>query len=302
MGASTVGDGRTAVVAGATGYLGRFVVSALHRAGWRVRALARDPVRLGAARSDCDEVFVGRATEPETLEGLFSGADVAFSSIGVRHVHRRPTYEEVDFEANRALADAAAAAGVRRFAFVSILDGARLRTLSPLVDARERVVDRLAALPMESIVLRPTGFFNDMGEVLAMARRGRVWLVGSGDTRINPIHGADLGDVVAGALAADPPPAEVPVGGPEVFTQAEVAELAFRLLGKRVRISRLPVGLMRASARMVGPLNRNLSALLLMFSMLGERDAVAPRAGVRRLEDEFRRLVDEASPGAAAGR
>ncbi|MEZ5294885.1 MAG: NmrA family NAD(P)-binding protein [Ilumatobacteraceae bacterium] len=65
----------TVVVCGATGYLGHHVVRALHGDGWRVRALVRDAARQGDAADACDEVFVGRPTDPETLDGLFDGAD-----------------------------------------------------------------------------------------------------------------------------------------------------------------------------------------------------------------------------------
>jgi len=289
--------GRWVVVAGATGYLGRHVVQALHREGWRVRALARDPARLGEARASCDEVFVGHATRPDTLAGLCDGADTVFSSIGVRHLHRRPTYEEVDFGANRNLVELAEVAGAQRFVFVSILDGRELRRATPLVDARERLVDRLRSSPMRTTVLRPTGFFNDMGEVFAMADRGRVWLIGSGETRINPIHGADLAQVVAEIARADDPAPEVAAGGPEVFTQRVIGELAFQVLDRPPRFGHVPPALVRVVASLIRPFNRNASALARMFALLGERDAGGPRHGDHRLEDFFRRLASQSSEG-----
>jgi uncharacterized protein YbjT (DUF2867 family) len=284
-----------AVVAGATGYLGKHVVRALERDGWAVRALARDPKRLGEVGELCEDVFVGEATERETLEGLFAGADVAFSSIGIRHLHRRPTYEEVDYQANLNLVEAAEAAGVRRFVFVSVLDGETVRELSPLVDARERVVERLGQSAMETVVLRPTGFFNDMGDFFQMAQKGKVWLIGSGETRINPIHGADLADVAAAALSDDEPAGEIPAGGPEVFTQREIAELAFQTMGKPPRCGRVGPGLVRLLARVIGPFNRNAAALALMFSTLGDRDAVGPAFGSHRLERHFQALAAESA-------
>ena len=74
--------GSKIVVCGATGYLGRAVLQAADRAGHRVRALARDAGRLEPVRDACAEVFVGEATRPATLEGLFDGAEVAFSALG----------------------------------------------------------------------------------------------------------------------------------------------------------------------------------------------------------------------------
>lgn len=285
-----------AVVAGATGYLGGHVVQTLKRDGWQVRALARDPARLGVARGSCDEVFVGEATQPSTLKGLFAGADVAFSSIGIRHFRRRPTYREVDQDANLGLVEAAEQAGVTRFVFVSVLDGQRVRSVSPLVEARERVVERLHSSPMTSTILRPTGFFNDMAEIFEMARRGRVWLIGDGRTRINPIHGADLAEVAAEVLRSSAPPAERSVGGPDTFTQHELAQLAFEALGTPARTGRVPAAVVTLLGLLATPFSPNAGALLRMFALLGRRDAVGEAVGRHHLADFFAELApDETS-------
>jgi uncharacterized protein YbjT (DUF2867 family) len=288
------------VVAGATGYLGRHVVSALAAEGWRVRALARDPARLGDAADACDEVFVGQATDPATLEGLFDGADAAFSSIGVHHFRRRPTFREVDYGANVNLVEAAESAGVGRFVFVSVLAGDVVRHDSPLVDARERVVERLRAGSMAATILRPTGFFNDLAEYLDMARRGRVWLIGDGTSRINPIHGADLAEVVADVLDVAHGPDELSVGGPDVYTQQEIAKLAFAAVGRPVRTGRVPAWLVRGFGRAAGPFNPNLGALLRMFAILAERDAVGDPVGHHHLPDFFEQRAGEGEAAAAA--
>ncbi len=229
------------VVAGSTGYLGRCVVRALSETGWSVTALVRDPDRLNEAAAYCDEVFVGQATDPSTLDGLFDGATAAFSSIGIRHFRRRPTFEDVDYRANINLAEAAAAAGVKRYVFVSVFDGERAKMDSPLVAAREKVVDWLKQSPMEEVIFRPTGFFNDMGEILEMARKGKVWVIGSGETHVNPIHGTDLATKIAMAMSTENPEPEIAIGGPEVFTQTQIADLAFRCLNRKTKLGKVGI-------------------------------------------------------------
>jgi nucleoside-diphosphate-sugar epimerase len=130
-----------------------------------------------------------------------------------------------------------------------------------------------------------------MEEVLRMAARGRVWLVGSGQTKINPIHGTDLAHVVAAALAAPEAAPEITVGGLETFSQLEIGELAFRAVDRRSRYGLVSPSLLRRVAGWLKPFNRNAAAPGLMFSTLGERDAVAPACGTRRLEDFYPQLV-----------
>lgn len=288
--------GRRILVAGATGYLGRYVVRALARRGWRVRALVRDEARLGPARADCDEVFVGEATRPETLAGLCDGCDAAFSSLGVRSI-RGPTFWDVDWKANLHLVERAREAGVGHFVFVSVVHGAEMRRRVPQVEARERVVDALRAGGPAHTIIRPTGFFNDMAEVFEMARRGTVWVIGDGACPVNPIHGADLAEFIAAAL--DDPARrgrELPVGGPDILTMREIAELAFRALDRPARIRRVPAGVLRATAAVASPFVPNFASLLRLFAATAESDGVGEPTGTHHLADFFRALRE---PGAA---
>ncbi|MEZ5217754.1 MAG: SDR family oxidoreductase [Ilumatobacteraceae bacterium] len=292
---------QTVVVCGATGYLGRHVVHALHADGWRVRALVRDASRLGDAAQHCDEVFVGHPTDPASIDGLFDGADAAFSSIGVRSFKRRPSFRDVDERANLNLVEAAERTGVGRFVFVSILRGDEFRDRSRLIEARERVVDRLRAGTMAATIIRPTGFFNDIGVLREMAARGRVWLIGDDQTRLNPIHGADLARVIADALATDDT-TDRAVGGPDVMTQAELAVWAFEGTGKPVRVTRLPSRVVRTIGRLIEPVNPNAGANLQMFALMGEHDMVGDTVGTHHLADYVERPTRSQASGVQRSR
>jgi len=255
------------------------------------RALARDPEGLAAVRDVVDEVFVGQATEPETLAGLCDDAFAVFSSLGIRHFHRRPTIWDVDERANVNVVDVADAAGVERFVFTSLFHGDELRDQLPVAEARERVVDRLHSTAMKVTVLRPSGFFNDMSEMFEMARRGRVWVVGDGKTPLNPIHGADIAAEVVAALDTASPPESVPLGGPDVLSMEAIAELAFEVLGKPGKVSHLPPALLRGMATIAKPFNENAATFLRMFALVDGDLSLAPPHGTHHLVDHFRALA-----------
>ena len=109
---------------------------------------------------------------------------------------------------------------------------------------------------MSWAAVRPSGFYNDMLEYLNMARRGRVWLLGEGTNRFNPIHGADLADVCVACLEGDSN-LERDVGGPEVLTPREAGELAFAALEAPPRYARLPLGPVRAAVDLLRSLPRS---------------------------------------------
>ena len=68
------------LVVGATGYIGGGVLQILHQNGFWIRALCRDQSRLRNP-TWCDDIFIGQATQPETLKGLCEGIDVVFSRV-----------------------------------------------------------------------------------------------------------------------------------------------------------------------------------------------------------------------------
>jgi uncharacterized protein YbjT (DUF2867 family) len=275
-------------VAGATGYLGGFVLRELKKRGHFVRALARSPERVVAAEPD--EVARAEVTRPETLAGVCDGMECVFSSIGITRQHDGLTWRDVDYQGNLNLLQAARAAGVSRFVYVSLFDGARLRHLD-IVAAHEDFVDELRASGLEWIVIRPTGYFSDLEEVYDMAGRGRVYLFGRGDRRANPIHGEDLASVCADAIEAGEAGREIDVGGPRIFAWREIAEIALAARGKTQRITSIPTWAVRPVVGFLRPISRHRAELLRFFMTMATRDFVAPATGGHDLEQFYRDLA-----------
>jgi nucleoside-diphosphate-sugar epimerase len=76
-----------------------------------------------------------------------------------------------------------------------------------------------------------------------MAKKGRVYLFGTGQNTINPIHGKDPAEVCVKAI--EQTQQEIDVGGPTQYTYRQIAELAFRALHKKASISTVPLWMKR---------------------------------------------------------
>lgn len=72
-----------------------------------------------------------------------------------------------------------------------------------ITQAHEKVVTDLKSSGLEYRVVRPCGYFSDMGVLYDMAAKGRSFLVGDGSNKMNPIHGADLADFIVTAGEID---------------------------------------------------------------------------------------------------
>lgn len=286
------------LVAGATGYVGRHAVLRYAGAGYDVMGLTRTPGRLDregpfatpAVGQHCTEV-VARVTEPETLRGICDGVDVVFSSVGISRQRDRLSFEQVDHLANRALLEEAQRAGVEKFVYVSLWGPEEIPHLE-IVQAHERFVADLEASGIDHVVIRPSGYFSDMGSVLSMARRGLVLIVGDGTNRMNPIHGDDVARVAVEATDGDE--RSVGCGGPDVFTQLELAELCGDIWGRRVRTLKLSQRMLAPVHKTIGRIDRQFGDLAEFLVTAGVVDAVAPTRGVHRLEDHLRGLARRA--------
>ena len=144
----------------------------------------------------------------------------------------------------------------------------------------------MTAAPIESVVLRPSGFYTDLEAFLDMARRGRAWVFGDGQQRLNPVHPDDLAEACLAALDAGVP--EVEIGGPDVLTHEAIARLAFEALGRPPRIAHVPDAVRRAALGVARRLPFAWAGPAEFFLASMGRDLVAPASGRRSLEAFFR--------------
>lgn len=278
---------KTVFVAGATGYLGRYLCAEFSRRGYYVTALVRSRSRAGDLQADT--MIEAEATRPETLTGAMDRADLVISALGITRQTDGLTYRDVDYGANLNLLHEAERAGATRFAYVHVLNAHAMRRV-PLVAAKADFVDALQASAIESTVIAPSGYFSDMGDFLAMAEAGRVWLFGDGGHRINPIHGADLADAIAKAVDAGRD--WLDVGGPESFSHDDLARLAFTALGRPMRITHLPDGLRRLALALLPWFTpRRIHGPAQFFLTAMGMDMVGEAHGTRHLATHFEALA-----------
>lgn len=284
------------LVAGSTGYLGKYVTQEFKQRGYWIRALARSPGKLEcegpflepATKNIIDDVFTAQATKPDTLKGLCDGIDIVFSSLGITRQQDNLTFHDVDYQANRNILDLALQAGVKKFIFVSVFNAELLKHI-PIVRTREEFVKDLKGSGLEYTIIRPTGYFSDMSEFFRMALAGRIYLIGDGSKRLNPIHGADLAKVCVDAVVSQE--REVPVGGPQTFTHNEIARLAFTVADRKPKITRIPSWMVNATVKAIHPFSERYYALASFFSAGMQMDFAAPETGTHTLEEYYQQIL-----------
>ena len=276
------------LVAGATGYLGRYVVAELHSRGHLVRAVVRDRDRArregpwGSPSLDglVDEWALGSVTDPRFTRDLAADVEHVVSALGVTRQKADPW--QIDNLANLAILNSALKhAG--SFTYINALGGDRCP--ARLTRAKSAFSQTLSVAEISSQIINPPAYFSDMMEVLAMARRGLVTVLRP-TARINPIHGADLAAYVVDRME-EGRTGTWDVGGPDVLSWRELAHLAFDAVGKRSHILTVPAWALPPALRLTGLFSPRLADTARFMAWNMTRDCVAPTTGTHHLADFY---------------
>lgn len=289
---------RRVLIAGATGYLGSYVTREFKERGYWVRALVRKKSlkkleEIGAflqpaIKEYIDDIFIGEVTDIQTLHGLCEDIEIVFSSVGITRQRDKVSFMDVDYRGNKNLLELSLKANVQKFIFVSAFNAHLFLDLE-ISRARVMFVEELKNSDIEYAIIRPTGYFSDATEFLKMALSGRVYLIGKGNSKTNPIHGSDLAKVCVDAV--EERKREIPVGGPIVYTYREIAELAFSVVGKEVKITSIPIALVKLFAGMIRPFSKHYYTLTRFFLTAMQNDLVAPQTGSHNLKEYYEEFL-----------
>jgi NADH dehydrogenase len=233
------------LVAGATGDLGGAVVRRLLADGKHVRALVRSLDRGEPLRQAGAELAVGDLKDPEALRAACTGIQTVITTANSAKRGGDDNAQTVDLDGNRHLVDAAKAAGVTQFIFVSAL-GARADSPVPFLAAKGKTEEYLRASRLPFTIISPTAFMEVWAARLvgAPAQAGQpVTLVGEGRRKHSFISAGDVASFVIAAI--DHPAAmnaQLVIGGPQALSFRDVVAVYERALGREIPVRTVKPG------------------------------------------------------------
>ncbi|MDT0319863.1 NAD(P)H-binding protein [Streptomyces millisiae] len=263
------------VVTGATGNVGRWLVSTLAEAGEQVTAVSRG-IAAGDVPAGVRAVPADLAT-PESLRPALDGAEALFLHDGGAGGHGLDPH---------AILAVARDAGVRRVVRLSS-QGVATRPESPSHGGTMRAVeDAVRESGLAWTILRPGGFASNAFAWAESVRAERTVAAPFGDVGIPVIDPADIAEVAAVTLRKDEHAGHVyELNGPAVVTPRQQAAAIGAALGEPVRFVELTRE--EAHARMAAFMPEPVVATTL--SVLGE-----PNAAELRLSPDVERVLGRA--------
>jgi NADH dehydrogenase len=244
-------------VYGGSGFLGRHVVRALARSGYRIRVAVRRP-DLAFHLQPLGKVGQIHAVQANlrhapSVDAAARDASVLINLVGILYESGRQSFETVQGYGAEQVALAASAHGAR-LVHVSAL-GADENSTS--LYARSKAAGEkmaLAAQP-QAVIMRPSivfgpedDFFNRFA---ALARISPVLpLVGGGNTRFQPVFVGDVAAAIAAAVDGNARAGTVyELGGPEVRTFKQLMQFVLATIDRKRILMPLPFAIAKLHAR-----------------------------------------------------
>jgi len=236
-------------VFGGSGFLGRHVVRCLAAEGAIVRVAVRHPedALFLKPMGDVGQIVPVYADvlDEGTIAAAVKGVDAVVNAVGLYVQRGRLTFEAVHGQGAAAVARQASAAGVAQLVHVSGI-GVSPTAESAYVRSRAHGETLVREAFPASIILRPgvlfgpeDAFFNTLA---MLARLSPVLpLIGGGGVRLQPVYVGDVAHAAVAALANPKSKGQTyELGGPAVYTYAELMRLLLREIGRRRLLVPLP--------------------------------------------------------------
>ncbi len=263
---AAAGDGRIALITGATGFIGRTVASRLHDSGWRVLAVvrpgSRKPTPAGVER-------LTASLEARTLVAACRSADIVIHLAGLTKAPSVNVFRRVNVDGTREVAEAARRLGARIVHVSSLavagpatpdspaFEDDRPRPLTAYALSKQLGEDAVRGTPeLRWTILRPSAVYGLWDRaflpLFRLARHGLFPVVGNPAASYTLVHVDDVARAVERAATADAACGEVFfVGHREIVTPDRLWQALADEFGRTYRPLRIPSGLAWAAA-MVG--------------------------------------------------
>ncbi|HEX6583763.1 MAG TPA: NAD(P)H-binding protein [Thermoleophilaceae bacterium] len=238
------------LLTGATGTVGSALLRRLTLDGRPVRALVRDPRRLGDQRVRV-QIALGDLADPPSFRNALRGVDTVVHMAASIRDQPRASIEELNALATLRLVRAAERAGAQRFLFFSAMSAShhsRTRFFRAKALAQEAVEES----SLETTIFCPSIVYAPGDPWITLLERlshlPAMPVSGSGRALYQPIWAEDVADGVMAALG-NGASGSYDLAGPEILSYDDIVRTTLRAAGRRRRLLHVPLPIVRASLR-----------------------------------------------------
>lgn len=264
--------GRLVTIFGGPGFVGRYATRELASRGWRIRAASRRPDLAGHLQpmGAVGQIHPVQSNlrYPNSLAQAVADADVVVNTVGILAPTGRQNFEAIHVDGARAVARAAAEAGVKRLIHISSI-GADKSSNSKYAATKARGEQAVLEEFPDAIIMRPSivfgpedDFFNRFA---GMAKTAPFLpLIGGGRTRFQPVYVGDLGTAIANVAEGHGEAGTIyEIGGPDILSFRQLLERTKDWSGRDAGYIWMPFSFAKLLAILTWPLPNSVRPLTL---------------------------------------
>ncbi|KAL3828097.1 hypothetical protein ACJIZ3_016899 [Penstemon smallii] len=251
-------SGIVATVFGATGFLGRYLVQQLAKMGSQVlvpfRGSEESPRHL-KLMGDLGQIVPMKYNprDENSIKAVMAKANVVINLIGREYETRNYSFEEVNHQMAQHLAVIAKEhGGIMRYIQVSCL-GASPSSPSRMLRAKAAAEEAILRELPEATVMKPAVMIGTEDRILNpwahfAKKYGFLPLMGDGSTKIQPVYVVDVASAIVAALKDDGSSMgkTYELGGPEIYTMHQLAELMYDTIREWPHYVKIPFPIAKA--------------------------------------------------------
>lgn len=247
---------RLVTIYGGSGFVGRHLVRALAKRGWRIRVAVRRPDLAGHLQplGVVGQIMPVQANLrfPESVARAAEGASAIVNLVGILHQSGAQTFDAVQAAGAETVAKAAKAEGARLVQMSAI--GADKDSNSSYGRTKALGEQAAFAAKRDAVVVRPSivfgpedDFFNRFASLARISPF--LPLIGGGKTKFQPVFVGDVAEAIAKAVEGEARGGEIfELGGPEVMSFRELMDLTLREIDRKRMLVSLPWRVARVQA------------------------------------------------------
>ena len=237
------------LLTGATGTVGTALLRRLIAERKQVRALVRDPRRLGPERVRV-QIALGDLANPASFRHALRGVDTVVHMAAAIRGQAGASIEELNGVATLRLLRAAERGGVQRFLFFSAM-GATLHSPARFFRAKALAEEAVRESELDTTIFAPSIVYSPGDPWITLLER-MSWLPampvsGNGEALYQPIWADDAAAAVMAVLGGrangDEP---IALAGPETLSHEQIIRVVLRATGRRRRLLHVPLPVARA--------------------------------------------------------
>src|SRR5437868_4299426 len=250
-------------VFGGSGFLGRYTVRALARAGYRIRVGVRKPhlANFLPPMGHVGQIQIVRAdvADGDSVARALKGADAAINLVGILAESGRQKFRKLHADAAETIAREARALGAGALVHVSAI-GADPKSEAAYARTKAEGEARVRKAHPGVTILRPSVLFGPEDQFFnRFAALGRISpalpLIGGGHTRFQPVYVVDVASAILRCIDDTATSGRTyELGGPRIYTFRELMRLVLAETNRRRLLLPIPWSIAMLQGAVLGVL------------------------------------------------